>query len=61
MEFLNGPRPKILRTRLYGDQLFTRFELELLHTTTTASAISTMFILKCKNERNNAASRAYLR
>lgn len=32
MEFLNGPRPKILRTRLYGDQLFTRFELELLHT-----------------------------
>src|ERR1700733_8596680 len=32
MNFLSGSRPKILRTRLYGDQIFTRFELELLHT-----------------------------
>lgn len=32
MQFLNRLRPKILRTRLYGDQLFTLFELELLHT-----------------------------
>ena len=32
MEFLQDLRPKILRTRLYGDQEFTRFELELLHT-----------------------------
>jgi HD superfamily phosphohydrolase len=32
MEFLHDLRPKILRTRLYGDQEFTRFELELLHT-----------------------------
>ena len=32
MQFLNRPRPKILRTRLYGDQLFTQFGLELLHT-----------------------------
>ena len=27
MDFLSGSRPKILRTRLYGDQIFTRFEL----------------------------------
>lgn len=33
MEFLRQNRKaKILRTRLYGDQEFTRFELELLHT-----------------------------
>jgi len=32
MDFLHDTRPKILRTRLYGDQEFTRFELELLHT-----------------------------
>ena len=33
MDFLHpGPRPKIIRTRLYGDQEFSRFELELLHT-----------------------------
>jgi HD superfamily phosphohydrolase len=32
MDFLQDSRRKILRTRLYGDQTFTRFELELLHT-----------------------------
>src|SRR5438270_9961551 len=33
MQFLyDQPRPKVLRTRLYGDQEFSRFELELLHT-----------------------------
>src|SRR5712692_10082573 len=32
MDFLHDSRHKILRTRLYGDQEFTRFELELLHT-----------------------------
>jgi HD superfamily phosphohydrolase len=33
MEFLRlDLRPKVLRTRLYGDQEFSRFELELLHT-----------------------------
>jgi HD superfamily phosphohydrolase len=32
MQFLRDGRQKILRTRLYGDQEFTRFELELLHT-----------------------------
>ena len=33
MDFLRpSPRPKIIRTRLYGDQEFSRFELELLHT-----------------------------
>ena len=31
MEFLTDPRRKILRTRLYGDQNFSRFELEILH------------------------------
>jgi HD superfamily phosphohydrolase len=33
MQFLiDDIRPKVLRTRLYGDQEFSRFELELLHT-----------------------------
>lgn len=33
MEFLRSDlRPKVLRTRLYGDQEFDRFELEILHT-----------------------------
>ncbi len=32
MDFLHDSRRKILRTRLYGDQEFTKFELELLHT-----------------------------
>lgn len=32
MDFLRDSRRKIVRTRLYGDQEFTRFELELLHT-----------------------------
>src|SRR5262249_11717797 len=33
MDFLRpGNKPKIVRTRLYGDQEFSRFELELLHT-----------------------------
>lgn len=33
MDFLRvGSKPKIVRTRLYGDQEFSRFELELLHT-----------------------------
>jgi HD superfamily phosphohydrolase len=33
MQFLQpNPKPKIIRTRLYGDQEFSRFELELLHT-----------------------------
>lgn len=33
MQFLRaGVKPKVVRTRLYGDQEFTRFELELLHT-----------------------------
>ena len=33
MEFLRpNVRPKIIRTRLYGDQEFSKFELELLHT-----------------------------
>jgi HD superfamily phosphohydrolase len=33
MEFLRGEsKPKIVRTRLYGDQEFSRFELELFHT-----------------------------
>jgi HD superfamily phosphohydrolase len=33
MEFLRpNIRPKIIRTRLYGDQEFSKFELELLHT-----------------------------
>lgn len=33
MDFLRPqPRPKIIRTRLYGDQDFSRFELEILHT-----------------------------
>src|SRR5690349_20777011 len=33
MEFLHSEsRPKIVRTRLYGDQDFSLFELELLHT-----------------------------
>ena len=33
MQFLRpSPKPKIVRTRLYGDQEFSRFELELLHT-----------------------------
>jgi HD superfamily phosphohydrolase len=33
MEFLRGgSKRKIVRTRLYGDQEFSRFELELLHT-----------------------------
>jgi HD superfamily phosphohydrolase len=32
MDFLRESRRKIVRTRLYGDQEFTRFELELLHT-----------------------------
>ncbi|HEY6352247.1 MAG TPA: hypothetical protein VI636_22850 [Candidatus Angelobacter sp.] len=33
MQFLlDETRPKVLRTRLYGDQEFSRFELELLHT-----------------------------
>jgi HD superfamily phosphohydrolase len=33
MEFLRGgSKPKIVRTRLYGDQEFSRFELELFHT-----------------------------
>lgn len=31
MEFLTNTRPKIVRTRLYGDQDFSRFELEILH------------------------------
>lgn len=31
MEFLTNPRPKIVRTRLYGDQDFSRFEMEILH------------------------------
>ncbi len=32
MDFLQTTRPKILRTSLYGDQEFSRFELEILHT-----------------------------
>lgn len=32
MDFLRSGRPKVLRTRLYGDQEFSRFELEILHT-----------------------------
>ena len=31
MDFLTNLRPKIVRTRLYGDQDFSRFELEILH------------------------------
>jgi HD superfamily phosphohydrolase len=32
MDFLQITRPKFLRTSLYGDQQFSRFELEILHT-----------------------------
>jgi HD superfamily phosphohydrolase len=32
VEFLHQSRPKIIRTTLYGDQEFSRFELEILHT-----------------------------
>lgn len=33
MDFLRlGSKPKVIRTRLYGDQEVSRFELELLHT-----------------------------
>ncbi|MFL6311429.1 MAG: HD domain-containing protein [Terriglobales bacterium] len=32
MEFLRQNRPKIIRTTMYGDQEFSHFELELLHT-----------------------------
>lgn len=32
MDFVRQRKPKVLRTRLYGDQEFARFELELLHT-----------------------------
>jgi uncharacterized protein len=33
MQFLRkSSKPKIVRTKLYGDQEFTRFELEVLHT-----------------------------
>jgi len=31
VDFLTNLRPKIVRTRLYGDQDFSRFELEILH------------------------------
>ena len=33
MQFIRpNQRPKQIRTRLYGNQQFTRFELEILHT-----------------------------
>ena len=32
MQFLNAEKkPKIVRTRLYGDQKFSHFELEIVH------------------------------